>query len=52
MFIINAEGAATNDQVDVTLLLKAVPTKIKSKNALRDTCKFNFLTMDNATIAK
>ena len=29
MFIINAEGSATNDQVDLTLLLKAVPTKIK-----------------------
>ena len=52
MFIINAEGSATNDQVDIILLLKAVPTKIKSKKTLYDTCKFKFLTMDNATIAK
>ena len=52
MFVINAEGSATNDQVDITLLLKAVPTKIKSIPALKEVCKFNFLTMDNATIAK
>ena len=52
MFIINAESSATNDQVDITLLLKAIPTSISTDIALEDTRKFKFLTMDNATIAK
>ena len=47
MFTIEAGESTSADQIDVTLLLKAVPSKIFDKK-IDQVKKFNFLTLQNA----
>ena len=49
-FLINSEGSAASDNVDITWLLKAVPTKVLPLN-INQIRKFNFLILQNAIIA-
>lgn len=48
--MVNSEGSATNDNVDITWLLQAVPTRVLKLN-ISQVRKFNFLTLQNAIIA-
>ena len=49
-FLINSEGSAASDTVDIAWLLQAVPTRIQPLN-VDQIRKFNFLTLQNAIIA-
>lgn len=50
-FLINSEGSAASDNVDITWLLQAVPTKVLPLN-IDQIRKFNFLTLQDAIIAR
>mmetsp|Transcript_34574 Transcript_34574/g.42581 ORF Transcript_34574/g.42581 Transcript_34574/m.42581 type:complete len:98 (-) Transcript_34574:285-578(-) len=49
-FLINSEGSAACDNVDITWLLQAVPNKVLIFN-IDQIRKFNFLILQNAIIA-
>jgi len=49
-FVVNSEGSSASDNVDIVLLMKAIPTKIHINN-INDVRKFNFLVLEDAIIA-
>ena len=50
MFTISSDGSAFQDNIDITLLLKAIPNNI-IKTQISEVKKFNFQIMQDAIIA-